>query len=576
MPKELSLKVGGIQGEGIELAGDMLSTVLNRQGYYINTYRTFSSRIKGGNANSKIRATTEPAYTVSDQLHVLIAFNQDAINLNHKELEKDGLIIADAGFAPVAPESCTARIVEIPFKDIAKDVGDTLMKNIVAVGASACLMGLETDFFAELIKERFAKKSEDIVTSNIKALEAGRAFVLQNFPDATLKLEPPSPGNRLLMTGNNAAALGCLAGGVRFLASYPISPATDILENLVKYLPKVGGAAVQTEDEISAVMMAIGANFAGVRSLTSTSGPGFSLMAEALGLAGMTETPLVVIDVQRGGPSTGLPTKTETSDLMAAIHSAHGESPRIVLAPSTVEEAFYDSALVFNLAEEYQCPVILLLDMQLGLGSQTVEAFDLSKVEINRGALVSEAIEAGDPGQYFKRYGLTETGVSPRVLPGMENGIHHVTGVEHDETGKPSELTSNRANQMEKRMRKLEHVKIDVPVVIDAPHENPDALFIGFNSTRGAIHEAISKLAAEGVKANHAHIRLLHPFPTDEIAPLVNNAKTVIVVENNITAQLSQIIKQNVNTHGKVQNVLKYNGEPFFPDELYNKCKELI
>lgn len=376
------------------------------------------------------------------------------------------------------------------------------------------------------------------------------------------------------MIGNDAIAFGALAGGARFMPAYPITPASEIMEFLIKKLPKVGGAVIQTEDEIAACTMAIGGNYGGVRTLTASAGPGLSLMMEAIGLSGMTETPLVIVDTQRGGPSTGLPTKQEQSDLMAMIYGTHGEIPKVVIAPSTVEEAFYDAAEAFNIAEEYQVPVILITDLQLSLGKQTVNPLDLNKVEIRRGKLTFEDQPDRENGAYFKRYEVTEDGVSPRVVPGVKNGIHHVTGVEHAETGKPSESPVNREAQMNKRLRKLNNIKFNTPVYVNAPHKDADILLVGFNSTRGAIEEAIERLEQEGVKVNHAHIRLIHPFPTDELLPLVKDAKRVIVVENNATGQLANIIKMNLGNGEKISSLLKYDGNPFLPKDVYNECKK--
>jgi 2-oxoglutarate ferredoxin oxidoreductase subunit alpha len=297
---------------------------------------------------------------------------------------------------------------------------------------------------------------------------------------------------------------------------------------------------------------------------------------EAIGLAGITETPLVIVDTQRGGPSTGLPTKQEQSDLMAMIYGTHGEIPKIVMAPSTVEEAFYDTAEAFNLAEEYQCPVIVLSDLQLSLGKQTVEPLDVSKVEIRRGKLVTEALPEIENKGYFKRYEVTEDGVSPRSIPGQKNGIHHVTGVEHAETGKPSESATNRIAQMDKRFRKVENIRFNTPVYKNAPHEDADLLIVGFNSTRGAIEEAMVRLENDGLKVNHAQIRLIHPFPTDEVLPLIRSAKKVIVVENNATGQLANIMKMNVGHAEKITKYVKYDGNPFLPHEVHSKCKELF
>jgi 2-oxoglutarate ferredoxin oxidoreductase subunit alpha len=453
------------------------------------------------------------------------------------------------------------------------------MKNMVAIGATSAVLDLDINVFEEVVHEIFGKKGAQVVAKNMDAIKAGFDYTKEKLGSVqTMQLEKADGQKRLFMIGNDAIALGAIAGGCRFMAAYPITPASEIMEYLIKKLPALGGAVIQTEDEIAACTMAIGANYAGVRTITASAGPGLSLKMEAIGLAGITETPIVIVDTQRGGPSTGLPTKQEQSDLMAMIYGTHGEIPKIVLAPSTVQEAFYDAAEAFNLAEEYQCPVILLTDLQLSLGKQTVEPLDFSKVEIRRGKLIDHEIAENENHQsgYFKRYLVTEDGISPRPIPGMKNGIHHVTGVEHAETGKPSEGTANRIAQMDKRFRKVENIRFDTPVYKNAPHEDADVLIVGFNSTRGAIEEAMGRLEKDGMKVNHAHIRLIHPFPSDEVLPLVQSAKKVLVVENNATGQLANIMKMNIGNAEKIVKFVKYDGNPFLPHEVYSKCKELF
>ncbi|MCS0671579.1 2-oxoacid:acceptor oxidoreductase subunit alpha [Cytobacillus firmus] len=578
MINQLSWKVGGQQGEGIESTGEIFSIALNRLGYYLYGYRHFSSRIKGGHTNNKIRVSTSQIRSISDDLDILVAFDQETIDLNYKELHDKGIMIADAKFDPKQPEDTNAALFAVPFTEIATELGTSLMKNMVAVGATCAVLNLDIKVFEEVVQEIFGRKGQQVVDKNMEAIQAGFDFMKEKLSDDVelMELEKADGLKRLFMIGNDAIALGALAGGCRFMAAYPITPASEIMEYLIKKLPALGGSVIQTEDEIAAVTMAIGANYAGVRSLTASAGPGLSLKMEAIGLSGITETPLVIVDTQRGGPSTGLPTKQEQSDLMAMIYGTHGEIPKIVLAPSTVQEAFYDTAEAFNLAEEYQCPVIVLSDLQLSLGKQTVEPLDFSKVEIRRGKLVTEELPEIENKGYFKRFEVTEDGVSPRVIPGMKNGIHHVTGVEHDETGKPSESAANRNAQMDKRFRKIENIKFNTPVHKHAPHEEADLLIVGFNSTRGAIEEAMSRLEQDGIKVNHAQVRLIHPFPTDELLPLVKSAKKIAVVENNATGQLANIMKMNVGHAEKVHKLLKYDGNPFLPHEIHTKCKELF
>lgn len=580
MVHQLSWKVGGQQGEGIDSTGEIFATTLNRKGYHLYSYRHFSSRIKGGHTNNKIRVSTQSIRSISDDLDILVAFDQETIDLNAHELNDNGIIIGDSKFKPSKPESCNAVLYSVPFTEIAKELGNSLMKNMVAIGASSALLGLRAEDFKQVVEEIFSNKGKQIVENNLEAIRAGARYLVETFGKElkTFQLAEADGKARMFMIGNDAISLGALAAGVRFMAAYPITPASEIMEYLIQKLPEIGGTVIQTEDEMAAVTMAIGANYSGVRAFTASAGPGLSLMMEAIGLSGMTETPLVIVDTQRGGPSTGLPTKQEQSDLMQMIYGTHGEIPKLVLAPSTAEEAFHDTVQAFNLAEIYQCPVIILSDLQLSLGKQTVDPLNYEKVKISRGKLIKdEPLPELENKNYFKRYELTTDGVSPRVLPGTKNGIHHVTGVEHDETGKPSETAENRKLQMEKRMRKMQTVisHFDTPVHVNG-EEASDILLIGFNSTRGAIEEAMEQLRDEGVNVTHAHIRLLHPFPTDILTPYVSNANRVVVVENNYTGQLANLIKLNIGYAEKIQSVLKYDGTPFLPKEVYSKTKELI
>ncbi|MGE7942010.1 2-oxoacid:acceptor oxidoreductase subunit alpha [Lysinibacillus xylanilyticus] len=577
MLHQLSWKVGGQQGEGIESTGEIFSMAMNRLGYFLYGYRHFSSRIKGGHTNNKITVRPTEVRSIADDLDILVAFDQETIDVNYKELTETGIILADSKFDPVKPEDSKAPLFAVPFTEVAAELGTSLMKNMVAIGATAALLNLEDEVFQNVVDDIFGKKGEEVVQKNMEAIARGHELMNELLGERVGEwaLAPADGKRRMFMIGNDAVALGALAAGTRFMAAYPITPASEIMEYLIKKLPKFGGAVIQTEDEIAAATMAIGANFGGVRSFTASAGPGLSLMMEAIGLSGMTEQPLVVVDTQRGGPSTGLPTKQEQSDLMAMLYGTHGEIPKVVIAPSTMEEAFFDTIQAFNIAEELQLPVILVTDLQLSLGKQSVEPFDYNKIEIRRGKIVTDNIEEADDKAYFKRFENTEDGISPRVLPGTLHGIHHVTGVEHDETGKPSEATGNRQVQMDKRFRKLAALKFDNPVYSNAPHEDADILLVGFNSTRGAIEEVQERLNAQGMKVNHAHIRLIHPFPSTEVAPLVAKAKKVIVVENNYTGQLANIMKMNVGGHDKIETITKYNGTPFLPGELENRVKEL-
>lgn len=578
MKSQISWKVGGQQGEGIESTGEIFATAMNRQGYYLYGYRHFSSRIKGGHTNNKIRVSSKPVRAISDDLDILIAFDQETIEVNYHEMLEGSIIIADEKAKPQNPEDSKAQLVSLPFTGVAKELGTALMKNMVAVGATCAVMDLDTKVFESLIKDLFGKKGESVVDLNIQALNEGYRLMSEQMDDLQSEhtLEPTDSEGHLFMIGNDAIGLGAVAAGVRFMAAYPITPASEIMEYMIDRLPALGGTVIQTEDEIAACTMAIGSNYAGVRSFTSSAGPGLSLMMESIGLSGMTETPLVIVNTQRGGPSTGLPTKQEQSDLMQMIYGTHGDIPKIVLAPTSASDAFYLTVEAFNLAEEYQCPVILLSDLQLSLGKQTVESLDYSKVEIRRGALVEGDLEKQEDKAYFKRYALTDSGISPRILPGTIGGIHHVTGVEHDEEGKPSESAENRQKQMDKRMRKTAQLLINEPVESNEKYEEADILYVGFISTAGAIEEAISRLDKQNVKVNHIQIRQLHPFPSDVVQEAFNKAKKVVVAEHNYQGQLSNIIKMNINHQNKIINQTKYDGTPFLPHEIEYKALEIV
>lgn len=577
MINQLSWKVGGQQGEGIDSTGEIFAVALNRLGYHLFGYRHFSSRIKGGHTNYKIRVTTESMRAISDDLDILIAFDQETIDVNSEELRNGGVIIADTKFNPVVKKE-NVRFFSVPFSEIAQNLGTTLMKNMVALGATSAVLGLSIDIFKEIVEEMFLRKGQEVVDKNMEALNQGAAFINKEIsgPLEDFRLATADGKKRLFMTGNESVSLGAIAAGVRFMPAYPITPASEIMENLIKKLPKLGGTVIQTEDEIAAITMAIGASYGGIRSMTSTSGPGFSLMQEAIGLAGITEIPVVIVDVQRGGPSTGLPTKNEQSDFNAALFGTHGEIPKIVIAPNSVEDAFYDTIQAFNLADQYQCPVIILTDLAMGMGKQTVEPLDYDKVTIDRGKFLGNEELPELETELFQRYLLTEDGISPRVIPGQKNGIHHVTGVEHNEIGRPSENNLNRKKMMEKRLKKIENISFDTPVFKKAPHDEADLLIVGIGSTQGSITEAIGRLEKDGLKVNQAHVRLVWPFPKDEMKELMDRAKKVVVVENNGTGQIANLAKLQIGMAEKVESLLKYDGNPFLPEEIYNGCKGLI
>ncbi|HJB78615.1 MAG TPA: 2-oxoacid:acceptor oxidoreductase subunit alpha [Candidatus Nosocomiicoccus stercorigallinarum] len=572
MISQLSWKVGGQQGEGIESTGEIFSTTLNRMGYYLYSYRHFSSRIKGGHTNNNIRISTKEVRSISDHTNILVAFDQETIDINAAELVDNGVILADEKFNPEVDENLNVQLISVPFTEIANEHGSKLMKNMVAVGASAGLMHLDIDKFKDMIYTMFARKGEEIVNNNIEALNGGFNYIQErlNAIEGDFELEKVSERESLYLIGNDAIGFGALNAGVRFMAAYPITPASDIMEYMIEHLPKVDGTVIQTEDEISAVTMAIGSNYAGARSFTSSSGPGLSLMMESIGLSGMTETPLVIVDTMRGGPSTGLPTKQEQSDLMQMIYGTHGEIPKIILAPADVEDAFYLTTEAFNLADKYQAPVILLSDLQMSLGKQSANPFDLSKVEIDRGQIITEDIE--NDGAYFERFKLTESGISDRPIPGVKGGIHHVTGVEHNPNGTPNESAVNRKEQMDKRMRKVKELSIDTPFKVNGEEES-DLLVISFLSGNGAVDEAVERV---GGNITTIHMRQLFPVPIEALRPYLDGAKKVLVVEQNYTGQLFNVLKMNYHDHNKMESFSKYDGTPLKPMEIERHIKQFM
>ncbi|HEY8836107.1 MAG TPA: 2-oxoacid:acceptor oxidoreductase subunit alpha, partial [Dehalococcoidia bacterium] len=514
MLREIVWKIGGEQGQGLDPTSDVFATVCNRMGYWVYAYKTFSSRIKGGHTDFTVRVSQDRKLSPAPKLHMLVAMDQESIDILVEDLMEDGILLADSGFKPQAPDG--VNMITADLTKMARDLGNPVYRNMIAVGASAQVLGIPLEPFKEYVQEKFGRKGESVVQGNWTALDQGAQIARDQVGDKGFRLgDPDGKSDRLLVTGNDAMTLGALAAGCRTIFAYPITPASEVLEVGAKIFPKFGGVSVQMEDELGALGACVGAGFAGARALTCTSGPGISLMQELMGLAGMTEVPVVIIDTQRGGPSTGMPTKQEQSDLFALIHGGHGEAPRIVLAPGTGEQAFYDIALAFNLADNYHCPVILASDLGLALWQQTVDPFDVTKVVIDRGPIVeqSELDKIGRDG--FERYADSETGVSARSFPGMRNGQYLATGAEHGRTGKVTESATNRNRMMKRRFKKLEKLEIGgeaVPGVDYSGPNNPDTLLISYGSTIGAVREAADNLRGEGMSVGVCQVRVLNPL----------------------------------------------------------------
>ena len=491
-----------------------------------------------------------------------------------------GVIIADDAFHPKFEAHSGRIMLALPITELAKKYGSLQMKNIAALGMSAGVLGFPENPFYGFIADRFAKKGEDIITKNKEIFKEGYDTAIAAMHGVELgKLATPPKKDQLYLLGNEAAALGAISAGSRFMASYPITPASEIMEYMIKVVHKIHGTVVQTEDELSSCMMAMGAGYAGVRAFTATSGPGLSLMAESISMAAMAEIPVVIIDVMRAGPSTGMATKVEQSDIRYAIASGHGDAEKIVLAASSIEDCYYITQEAFNLAEEFQTPVIVLSDLQFGMCKQSVPAFDLNRVGIHRGKLLTEGLPELDTKKkaYFHRFEDSEDGISPRTIPGVKNGMFLSTGLEHNVFGKPAEGQADRVMEMEKRHRKFAAVPQAVkPFHVTHEDTDTDFLLIGITSTNGALEEAVEELEAEGKKVNHLQLRLLSPFPTEALRPYVEGAKKVLIVEEDLTAQLRELFAIHFDCHDKLLSLLQYDGTPFTTSTIVNKAKEVF
>lgn len=579
--KDFIWKMGGQQGEGIESCGEIMATILAKEGYSLYSQRLFASRIKGGHTTFALRIALEQIMSIGEHVDFLLALDQETVDMHGKEVRDGGYIVCDAKVKPDFSkfEGGKVTCLSLPITETAMKQGSLLMRNIVALGMSVAMLGMDTAPFKKAIQAKFAKKSEDIITKNLEAFEDGYQLVKEKLNGVEVETLPNAePKNQMFLLGNEACALGAIAAGSRFMASYPITPASEVMEYMIKTMPKLGSTVVQTEDEIAACMTAMGGVYAGVRGFTCTSGPGLSLMAESLSMASMAELPMVVIDVQRSGPSTGMATKVEQSDIDAACHNAHGDYANIVIAPTSIEECFYEIQKAFNLAEIYQCPVIFMPDLQQGLNKQSVPSFDLNRVPIERGKLMKEEDlpELTRPN-YFKRFELVEDGISNRTIPGMKNGLFLSTGLEHNEEGKPAEAPAMHVSQTDKRFKKLETVADNYePFLNNAKHDECDVLVIGIASSRGAIEEAVVELEAEGLKVNHLQLRLIKPFPTKQLLPFYEKAKKVVIVEHNATAQLANMFRIHMPNKEKVASCLKYDGNPFTKSYVKNGIKEVL
>ena len=549
---DLVIRVAGEAGEGVLSTGQLILLAAARAGYGVLTDSVPPAEIKGGHSLFQIRLAPRRLHSRGDEVDILLAFNQEAYDRNIRELRDGGLLVYDSSeFTP--PENPgTYQQHALPLTDIAKkEIQFELGKNVVAVGALSALFGLDPEYIRKLLHQRFARKGEDILNKNYQALDAGIGYVERNIPErGSLQVKPGEPDDiqRMVVAGNQAIAMGAIAAGCRVYAGYPITPATDIMEFLAAELPKIGGSVVQAEDEMSALGMAIGASYAGKKSMTATSGPGVSLMIELMGLATMAEIPIVIVDAQRAGPSTGMPTRQEQGDLFLATVGGHGEIQRIVLAPVSVSDCFTQSINAFNLAEQFQMPVILMGDTTLGVRAESIPVPDLSKHPIvdrltigTKGDANGHApigIESG-----YRRYQLTESGISPMAIPGQEGGQYVATGLEHNESGRPRSDAANHRRMTEKRFGKLELARQAAPDAHYFGDQDSDVGILCWGSAWGPVVEAIEIAAAKGIKVAAMAPRQVWPLPDHQIKPFIESKRVVLVPEMNYTGQFAQLLR---------------------------------
>jgi len=570
MGTEYNIMVGGEAGQGVQSVGAVLARLLAKRGFGVFADQDYESRVRGGHNFFRIRIKDEEVLSLAPQLDILIALNKETIDLHEKEMKPGGVILYDAEQTKAAGQG--DKFLNVPFNKLAIDAAQNkLMANTAAVGAAAGLFECDFELLPKILKNEFQHHGEKTVKDNIAAAKAGYDYV-KNLKQTCLL--PTSPlKDRMLINGNEAISLGALAAGCKFAAGYPMTPASSILEYIADKGREYGAVMVHTEDEISAMNMAVGAGYAGVRAMTATSGGGFALMVEAMALAGMTETPVVIVLAQRPGPATGLPTRTEQGELWFALHAGHGEFPRAVLTPGTAEEAFYATVKAFNLAEKYQTPVFILTDHHLASSYATVKKFDLSKVKIERGELITDA-DLKNPAEY-KRHLVTTSGVSPRALPGMGKALVVTDSDEHDEAGHMIEDAATRNAQVGKRMRKLEGLKKELTEPEFKEARGAKATLIGWGSSYGAISEAAEILAKEGKTLNTLHLNQVWPFPTESVITAMKTTGKNLVVEGNATGQLAGLIRRETSIAAD-GTILKYDGRPFIPQEIADRVKSEV
>ena len=570
---DFAMGIGGEAGQGIATPGDIFARIIVRRGLHLSTYNAYQSIIRGGHIFLTLRICDEEIFTHGDKLDLLLCLNQDTMDRHQRLIGPGGRVLYNSD--NIKPgESNGGELCPIPVGELTNS-RNRLIQNTVAMGAVSSLMGLDFQVLQDSLELRFARQGQQVVDQNIEVARAGFDYAESNFRPFAQPL--PQGGKPLAVwSGNEAIAMGGAAAGVKFYAAYPMSPASGILHWMASNARNLGIMVRQVEDEIGVSNMVIGAAHTGVRSMCATSGGGFALMTEAVGAAGMMEIPVVYIDVQRAGPSTGVPTKTEQGDLWQVLGASQGDYERFIVAPRDSLDAFNTMPELFNLTDKLQCPAVLISDLLISEGRYSVDPDDIDMhPAIDRGQLITEP---SSPNGY-KRYENTDTGVSPRAVPGLEGYVHVVATDEHDEDSTliSDEFTNPHKRRMmvEKRGRKMQGaVELIAPPQLEGP-EDADVTLVGWGSTHGAIREARQQLAERGVTVNQLAVKWIVPFHAEQVSRILNSANKVIIVENSYSGQFARYLRSETgfSAHGHIR---KYDGEPFMPHHIADGVIEQV
>ncbi len=574
--RDFTVAVVGSGGDGAVTCGEMLTHAAAGEGLYCFMSKSFGPQIRGGESFSQIRMSEDMVLSQGDRVDALVVFSwPDFLRFKDEiELKPGAIVIHDEtknkDFPDGLPinEFLEPRIIHVPFTDLAEEAaGNSLAKNMVMLGAISEFFNLPVEGLKQSIAKKYKKKSAKIVESNCAAVEAGRKYVRDNHEVESMpRLSYEKSDTKMVMNGNEAVAYGALYAGCRFFAGYPITPSSEIMEWLSRELPRFGGVEVQTEDEMAAINMVIGASFAGAKAMTCTSGPGLSLMQEAIGLAAIAEIPCVIIDVQRVGPSTGIPTKSEQSDLLAALHGSHGDVSKVVLAAADVEDCFDVTCLAFYISEKYQVPVIVLSDQFIGQRMEAVPRIDLSKRKSFE--RIKPSIQEGEK---YERFKIDNGGVSPMAVPGMEHCEYLASGIEHTESGSPTSAHSIHEMMNKKRFHKLDDIREDLTFVRRYGPEDAEVGVIGWGSSKGAIKEAILRAEKLGMKVAGLVPQIIHPIPYDKIDEFMKPLRRILVVEVSYAGQFYNYLKSYYPVPDKLMLYKRSGSKSLTVEEVFQQ-----